>query len=490
MLKNIIKYLLLCALALQVGCLPALNPLPGQIVKASSPTSIPQSELLPQGVKTISYYRLRVEFSSTADWTDLTLNNPENVLTMRVMSTSGGPSKVDARINDLRLEQPIQKAQKNNEIRLTVEYAVTPEALSQPLSFLLQKGSLNPSEVRIYGIDNDHTILIKEMHDEVQDNEGYNPVEFSADLSQLKNVQVQQKEIPIYKAPKMAWAFYYPWYFLKDWSDPRLRDRPDQLYVSDDPQAIARQIDQAQSAGIDGFLYSWWGPGDITDHIFPLMLDAAKTRNFHVAIYLEILNNSIPRSPEEILSWLTYVIPKYKDEPSFMKVSGKPLVVVWSSDLIALNTWKDIFGKLHAQGIDATYIAMGYDTTSLNLFDGLHEYSAFDVPNLARVDAQTGRAVHDYSLLSDSPEAKLWAATVQPGYDDRLVPGRKGLVQDRQNGDFYRKTFDAAINSDPDWIFITSWNEYPENTYIEPSKLYGDQYLQITHDELTRWKGN
>ncbi|MGB3905510.1 MAG: glycoside hydrolase family 99-like domain-containing protein [Anaerolineae bacterium] len=39
---------------------------------------------------------------------------------------------------------------------------------------------------------------------------------------------------------------------------------------------------------------------------------------------------------------------------------------------------------------------------------------------------------------------------------------------------------EAALHSDPDWIFITTWNEWWEHTYIEPSESYGDQYLEIT----------
>ena len=39
-----------------------------------------------------------------------------------------------------------------------------------------------------------------------------------------------------------------------------------------------------------------------------------------------------------------------------------------------------------------------------------------------------------------------------------------------------------------DWIFITTWNEWWENTSIEPGELYGDQYLQITKEYAEKWK--
>ncbi len=81
------------------------------------------------------------------------------------------------------------------------------------------------------------------------------------------------------------------------------------------------------------------------------------------------------------------------------------------------------------------------------------------------------------------------AGKVQPGYDERLIPGRQGLFKEREGGAYYRATFEAALQSEPDWIFITSWNEWWEHTHIEPGERYGDLYLQITHEYVEKWKG-
>jgi uncharacterized protein (TIGR03437 family) len=99
------------------------------------------------------------------------------------------------------------------------------------------------------------------------------------------------------------------------------------------------------------------------------------------------------------------------------------------------------------------------------------------------------RATRYYPLLEERPRPRLWASTVQPGYDERLIPGRQGKYQDRQDGAFYRSTWEAALESDPDWVFITTWNEWWEHTHIEPSELYGDQYLRLTREYADRWKG-
>jgi hypothetical protein len=171
-----------------------------------------------------------------------------------------------------------------------------------------------------------------------------------------------------------------------------------------------------------------------------------------------------------------------------MRLDGRPLIVVWASGTVPLEDWQDVFGQLRSDGLDAAYLAMGYEAGFLEVFDGLHEYGVFGIENLAQVYQTTARQIHNYPILQDEPTPKIWAATVQPGYDDRSIPGREGTLQQRLNGDFYRSTWDAAIASDPDWIFITSWNEWWENTHIESGELYGDQYLEITREYADRWR--
>jgi hypothetical protein len=99
------------------------------------------------------------------------------------------------------------------------------------------------------------------------------------------------------------------------------------------------------------------------------------------------------------------------------------------------------------------------------------------------------RVTRFYPLLADASTPKISVATVQPGYDERSIPGRKGGVWDREGGAFYRDTFEAALSSDPDWIYITTWNEWYEDTQIESSQHDGEKYLSITREFAKKWKG-
>lgn len=49
---------------------------------------------------------------------------------------------------------------------------------------------------------------------------------------------------------------------------------------------------------------------------------------------------------------------------------------------------------------------------------------------------------------------------------------------------------EAALATAPEWaVLLTSWNEWPEGTQIEPSVSYGDWYLHLTAQFAARLKG-
>lgn len=50
----------------------------------------------------------------------------------------------------------------------------------------------------------------------------------------------------------------------------------------------------------------------------------------------------------------------------------------------------------------------------------------------------------------------------------------------RDNGNTFHETFNSAVGSDPDWLLITNFKEWHENSYIKPSVNYGSTSLQLT----------
>ena len=86
--------------------------------------------------------------------------------------------------------------------------------------------------------------------------------------------------------------------------------------------------------------------------------------------------------------------------------------------------------------------------------------------------AELGRTVH--------ARGGIWIPSAAPGFDARLVGGRSVVA--RRGGATLREELDAAAASDPDAVGLISWNEFSENTHVEPSVKHGSRYLDVVAD--------
>ncbi len=448
-----------------------------------------RQEPCPDG--TVPFHQIRMEYVTKATWATLQIEDPEAVLTARAIQFRGFPGGYDVRADRVGMGQPLSAVKEGRSVQVTVDYAVTVEAVQRPFSLELQRGSVEESQVRIYAMNQGAGQLLKELvHPAgVDEQTARDPLRFSLDLKGA-SVTTSCGTVKPRTNERLLWAFYYPWYTVESWTSRRFSDFPLIPYDSGDPKVILDHIEAASHAGIDGFISSWWGPGSESDRNLPLLLDLAKDRAFKVSLYFETEVEGRGRSPEEITNWLAYAIATYRNHSAMMKVGGRPLIVIWASDHLSLESWQDIFGKLRSRGLDAVYLAMGYGLQKLEVFDGVHDYSIVELPSsdLANMYKQNSRVARFYGLLANATTQKISVATVQPGYDERLVPGRKGVFRDREDGAFYRGTFEAALSGDPDWIFITTWNEWYEHTHIEPSRAHGARYLEITSEYAKKWR--
>src|SRR5262249_22452491 len=118
------------------------------------------------------------------------------------------------------------------------------------------------------------------------------------------------------------------------------------------------------------------------------------------------------------------------------------------------------------------------------VFDGFHLFSAADwaAPTaddfdpLVRTNIAFRQRADGYNRRHSA--ARVFAAGVRPGYDDVAIRAKQrltdptvpaGYVRARADGRYYQMSGRAAAQSQPDWIVITSYNEWYEGSQIEPS---------------------
>ncbi len=328
-------------------------------------------------------------------------------------------------------------------------------------------------------------------------------VQIVVPLDQAPAALAPQEQVPARKASdgeRLALLNYFAWYDADGWDDCNISagDRPAQPYGSDDPAAIARHVQMALEAGADGFTQQWFTPGDRTDRNFETLLAQSQGTGLRsTVVFLRHIWHGGPASQADVVAALRYLLERYSTHPNFLRYQGQPVIFITDLYRVPLaagqtpqQAWASIRAQVDPQS-QTWWIGEGLDPTYLAVFDGLWVYKITHAayPQAYLKASQWANAARQW-------ESRLWVATISPGWDD-LRSGCRSDVrapshvhqQARQEGAFYQATFDAALESKPDWLWISSFNEWVEGTYIEASAFYGDFYLHKTRELIAAFKG-
>jgi hypothetical protein len=265
-------------------------------------------------------------------------------------------------------------------------------------------------------------------------------------------------------------AQYYAWFDANSWGPTKTPDQPQTPYSSADRGTIDRQVSQAQQAGIDAFELDWWGPGNPTDSNLQTLLSVANSRGFKVSLTLD-LNSPFIHNSGDLVNSLRYAT-RYFGNNAWFHYNGKPFLAFYGNRNYDVGTWSWVRSQVDPNHA-AIWLGEGDLFSYLDVFDGIYPYSVAWSPDPASQLAS-------YASSARTHPGKLWVATVMPGYNDTLLGRSNGFAVDRQGGAYYSKVWQGAIATQPDLISISTWNEWPEGSQIEPSTSYGSRYLQLT----------
>jgi hypothetical protein len=267
-------------------------------------------------------------------------------------------------------------------------------------------------------------------------------------------------------------AYYYIWYTPTSWdrakTDLPLLGR----YSSDERSVMEAHAQEAKSAGLDGLLVSWKHTPTL-DHRLELLTEVARKYDLKLGVVYQGLNFfRHPLPPARVASDLRWFTERYRDNAVF-SIQGMPLVV-WS------GTWKfsprqvarvtqQVRGRIRV--LASQRDAEEYQAVAPWVDGDAYYWSSLD----PRVDTH---AADRLAALSAAVHATggIWIPSVAPGFDARLVGGHR--VVPRQGGETLRKEWRLAVGSSPDMVGIVSWNEFSENSAVEPSQNYGDGTLR------------
>lgn len=425
--------------------------------------------------------RLHLTISTTSNWTALTIT-PGNVVASHLVSRSGdGRYRASA--------QGVVLSGVHRRESVTVDVVLGEFSGSPTFEVRLDKGFLGVTEGSIAntnGAAYEVTGFTDALHELGAQSQS---VTVAVDRDQMMSTVplVLRKADP----RKLVLAAYYPWY--SHYTSSQLADDPSRPRSVWSPSGVLSMTRQAQAAGINGFVVSWHG-NSADGPAMDLVQRAAEATGQVFTVYLEV--PSAPRtrfhsSSFRVRQWLLQALSR-RSSPSFLRgQDGVPVVFVYGMETLSSQDWRDVLVDVAGRSIRVHIVGDSLDPAYRPYEWGLHRYSTLDsvgeLTQWSRSAELTARA----AVAVDAASAPtLYAGTVSPGFDDRRLRGSEHPVISRgDNGSRYDATWTAALAGDPDWVFVSTWNEWYEDTQVEPGVDTGGLALTRTATHAADWRG-
>lgn len=299
-------------------------------------------------------------------------------------------------------------------------------------------------------------------------------------------------------------ACYYPWYRPNShWAGTNLRDnlQPPQLpqlgnYDCMDQSVISQHVSWSKRAGIDFWISSWWGPGSPEDDVI---------RNGHLAnkdfcakmgyciLYEPTQGNPINVSVAYITRFmndLRYLDTTHFRQPNYLKIDQKPVLYIYLSRTMTGSVqqlFADADSLMVQRGYAGLYVVgdevyWGKQAEArVDWMDAVTDYNPHTsqtwVSNVTTFVANTRDQLYDPWMTSINAMGKSFWVDVIPGFNDwgvRPEAGHPVIPRGTKS-----ETWSAMLQTAKvilknqvvplKVLVVTSWNEWHEDTQIEPT---------------------
>lgn len=319
--------------------------------------------------------------------------------------------------------------------------------------------------------------------------------------------------VPADTGEYMVGAYYYPgWNTYDRWSV--LDDFPERrpvlgYYREGEPEVADWHIKWALDHGISYFIYDWYwtkGVRHLEHALHEGLFNSKYGDKFKFCLLWANHNPEGTSSAKDCEDVTRYWIENYFKRPNYLKISGKNVVVIFSTYRLTKDMGSEAvkasFDKMRRMcedaGVGGLYIVgcsyPGADRIKPLLAEGYDALSGYNYPSAG----YRGQKLSPYEWMVDA--YKEWwgqiadASTVpyipvcEPGWDSRPWHGLSNLVRTGKTPDLWRKMLENAKEfvDDPQrkkpygkkLVFLEAWNEFGEGDYIEPHAEFGFDYLE------------
>jgi len=307
---------------------------------------------------------------------------------------------------------------------------------------------------------------------------------------------------------RLVGAHYYPWYEAyqghQDWTEDAVSNPLLGEYSSTTDSVINRHVKWAREHGIRWFSMSWWGPGEPTDRVIKNHFLEARLAD---SIKFSILYETIGRfgsgsvdmgkssNKNRLAEDLQYLSDTYFSRDNYLRIDGRPVLFIY----IGNGYYGEVeaaFEQAFEQAGVTPYVLADvrfgappdvYPITQVA--DAVTTYNPYsarsDIEDVFHDRFASGNHVFH---LSASGRDFGYVPVAIPGYNDTEIPDsqREDNPVLEASPDRYERVLrqlQPHLKEAPAAL-ITSFNEWYENTQIEPNEQHGQRYLNLTADKL------
>ncbi len=228
-----------------------------------------------------------------------------------------------------------------------------------------------------------------------------------------------------------------------------------ELYSSIDETIIRTQLTLMKQAGIGGLAFSYWGsqkPITVTalNTLFQVLNSPTNPHHeIKISIYYEDQAN---RSLSTIEADVQNIISNYGSSPYFYKINNKPVFWVYGNGTLSLaQKWNTVRISKNIYVIQKEFGTAW--KSNLNLADSWHQYA----PANRYVLTQAGTTKYASGTSAGFYRYHACMRLARPDITGDYSPFENALVQMKNDG--------AQLH-------ILFWNEWEENSGIEPATLF------------------
>ena len=317
--------------------------------------------------------------------------------------------------------------------------------------------------------------------------------------------------VPIHVDPvetdRLVGTHYYPWYETRghsNWTDRIVSEPVLGEYAASDLAVVDQHLKWCLEHGIRWLSLSWWGPNTGTDDIIQrVLLPRARFSDVEFSILYETkgrlggqdydLDSSIGRGI--LLDDFRYLADHFFSEDNYLHFDDRPVVFVYLAENLqgdVAAAMDEIEAEIGVRPYLLADVPFGSAPATYPVSEEADAFTAYnpyssrpDIESVFHEQYEQGNRVLELGAQVVDTD---YVPVVMPGFNDTGLPA--SIREDNpiltSTPERYERVLDQVNPhlEDARATLVTSFNEWHEDTQVEPAEEYGTDYLAALQEGL------